>query len=135
MVLILKRGVEFIMNTTQRAKCLMKRWESFPTSPEDKVGELQEVFCNLNFLNGSETERSAVMLKYSETKYKTELEYPWDNYFSLDVSTLLRGKVALDLGCFSGGRGVAWFVRYKLEYLFGIDVKQEYIDLRSSLQP
>lgn len=116
------------MGSVQIARFLMKKGDAVPTSPEDEVGELQEIFRHAIFLNGSETEQKAIMLKSSQSSYKSELEYPWDHYFGVDLSPFLRGKVALDLGCFTGGRGVAWFERYKLDHLIGIDVKQTYID-------
>ena len=119
--------MKFRMNTAWIAKCLMKRWETFPTSPEVSVGELNEVFHHCIFLNGSKTEREAIMLKSSTSKYESELEYPWDHYFGIDLSPFLQGKMALDLGCFTGGRSVAWFERYSLDYIVGIDINQIYI--------
>jgi SAM-dependent methyltransferase len=116
------------MMNVQLAKSLMKKWEAFPPSPGDNAGELQEVFRHSIFVKGTEAERKAIMLASSESKYRTELDYPWDHYFGTDLAPYLQGKVALDLGCFTGGRGVAWFERYKLDFLTGIDVKQEFID-------
>lgn len=106
----------------------MKLRETFPVSPDDKIGELQEVFRHNIFLQASEIGKKEIMLKSSSAKYESELEYPWDHYFGLELSSLLRNKDILDLGCFNGGRGVAWFERYKLNKLFGIDVDQTYID-------
>ena len=116
------------MLNVQLAKSLMKRWEAFPPPPGEDAGEFQEVFRHAVFVNGTEAERKAIMLASSESKYRNELAYPWDHYFGRDLSSLLQGKVALDLGCFTGGRGAAWFERYKLGFLTGIDVKQEFID-------
>jgi hypothetical protein len=67
------------------------------------------------------------MLKSSNAKYASELEYPWDSYFDIDISPYLHNKMISDLGCFNGGRGVAWFEKYKLYKLFGIDVSQTFI--------
>lgn len=116
------------MDTTRIAKFVMKKWQTFPTSPEEEVGTLNEVFRHAIFLNGSEAERKTIMLKSSESKYMDELEYPWDNYFGVDLSPFLQGKIVLDLGCFTGGRSVAWAERYKLSCLIGVDVTQTYID-------
>src|ERR1700704_4630600 len=116
------------MMNVQLAKSLMKKWEAVPPSPGDDAGELQEVFRHSIFVNGTEAERKAIMLASSESKYRTELDYPWDHYFGTDLAPHLQGKVALDLGCFTGGRGVAWFERYELDHLTGIDVKREFID-------
>ncbi len=116
------------MMNVQLAKSLMKRWEAFPPPPGENAGEFQEVFRHAVFVKGTEAERKAIMLASSESKYRNELAYPWDHYFGIDLAPLLQSKVALDLGCFTGGRGAAWSERYKLGFLTGIDVKQEFID-------
>ncbi len=116
------------MNAIKIAKLLMKLRERIPSSPDNKLGELQEVFRHDIFLNASESKKKELMLKSSNSKYTSELAYPWDNYFGVDISPYLNSKVVLDLGCFNGGRGVAWFERYKLDKIFGIDVDQVYID-------
>jgi SAM-dependent methyltransferase len=116
------------MNAIKIAKLLMKLRERIPSSPDKTLGELQEIFCHNMFLKASESTKKELMLKSSNTKYVSELDYPWDNYFDRDISPYLNNKVILDLGCFNGGRGVAWFERYKLDKLFGIDVDQIYID-------
>lgn len=116
------------MTTVNLAKYLMKRWEVYPPSPDDAVGELQEVFQHTIFTKGTEAERKAIMYKSSESKYKSEKAYPWDIYFGIDLAPMLNGADALDLGCFTGGRGAAWYERYGLHHLVGIDVRQEYID-------
>lgn len=116
------------MNTIQIAKFFMKLLETHPVSPNDEIGGLQEVFQHKVFLDASETEKNEIMLKSSRYKYENELSYPWDNYFGLDLSPLLKNKVVLDLGCFSGGRSAAWYEKYGIDSIFGIDVDQIYID-------
>jgi ubiquinone/menaquinone biosynthesis C-methylase UbiE len=112
----------------QIAKNLMKMMESFPPSPENEVNGLQEVFNHEMFINGSVEERKAIMLKSSLYKYDEERAYPVEHYFGTDLSQYLYGKDLLDLGCFNGGRGIAWAERYQLGTLYGIDVDQVYID-------
>lgn len=116
------------MNSTRLAKFLMKLRETFPISPESAVGELQEIFRHDLFLKGSESKRKQIMLESSTAKYRGEIDYPWDAYFGTDLSQYLDKKVVLDLGCFSGGRGAAWFERYNLDKIVGIDIDQVYID-------
>ena len=116
------------MTRVQLAKSFMRLWEVEPASPERGVGELQEVFRHRVFLDGTEADRKAIMLESSRSKYQSELTYPWDHYFATDLTPLLGGKVALDLGCFTGGRSVAWFERYGLRFVHGIDVEPEYIE-------
>src|SRR5258706_12606848 len=96
------------MTTHLLAKALMKVFPVFPASPEENFGDLQEVFRHDSFLKADAQRRAALMLESSRCKYESEIAYPWDNYFGMDLRPLLAGKEALDLGCFTGGRGVAW---------------------------
>ena len=52
--------------------------------------------------------------------YQDEFEYPIDNYFGFALP--LAGLDVLDLGCYCGGRGVAWAERYKVRSLSGTDI-------------
>ncbi|MFH0777805.1 MAG: methyltransferase domain-containing protein [Candidatus Eisenbacteria bacterium] len=115
------------MPATRLAKLVMRAFERHPHFSEDDVGESSEVFNHDTFLRGSDSTRQSIMLKSSENKYKSEMSYPWDNYFGVDLSPFLLGKVALDLGCFTGGRSAAWFERYKLQHITGIDVSEVFI--------
>jgi SAM-dependent methyltransferase len=116
------------MDTIQIAKFFMKLWEVHPISPDKEIGGLQEVFQHPKFLDASESEKKEIMFRSACFKYENELNYPWDNYFGLDLAPLLNNKVVLDLGCFNGGRSTAWHERYDLDCLSGIDVDQIYID-------
>jgi len=116
------------MNSIHIAKLLMKLREKYPVTPENNFGELQEIFRHDLFLKASESTKRELMLKSSNAKYASEIDYPWDNYFNIDISPYLNNKIVLDLGCFNGGRGVAWFERYKFDKLFGIDIDQAFID-------
>ena len=116
------------MLSTGMAKFMMKMFEARPTFSEKNVGDLSEVFSHEAFVSAGESKQKAIMLKSSESKYKGELQYPWDNYFGFNLSPMLADKVVLDLGCFTGGRSVAWFEKYKMRKIYGIDVDQIYID-------
>lgn len=107
---------------------MMRMFERFPQFSEDEVGELSEVFNHKSFLEGDEAQRKSIMLKSSESKYKGEIQYPWDNYFGFNLKPLLQGKTVLDIGCLTGGRSVAWFEKYELQQISGIDIKDEYIE-------
>ena len=115
------------MITVQLAKQLMQLREVFPLPTGDQIGELQEVFNHPRFTRGSEEERYAIMRDSAAAKYRSEMDYPWDHYFGMDLTPWLKGKRALDLGCFTGGRGVAWAERYGLEHLIGVDVAEPFI--------
>ena len=115
------------MNTTIFAKKIMKLVERRPVFSDDDVGELNEIFNHRVFLDADEDKRKSIMLSSSQSKYQSELDYPWDHYFGFDLKPLLEGKSALDLGCFTGGRSIAWLERYGLGAISGIDIKDEYI--------
>jgi len=116
------------MNTIALARFLMTRFEAAPVSPDVDVGRLQEVFRHPIFLDASPDDRRRLMLQSSDSSYRDELAYPWDNYFNTELTPLLEGADALDLGCFNGGRSVAWWERYRFGHLSGVDVAQAYID-------
>lgn len=112
--------------TTKLAKAVMKLREVTPDPAS--TGGLQEVFNLRSFLEASQAARNQIMLQSSQWKYREELEYPWDAYFDVDIAPLLVGKSVLDMGCFNGGRGAAWYERYKLSQITGIDVDGVYIE-------
>jgi len=72
--------------------------------------------------------RERLMLDSAQAKWQSERDYPWDNYFQMDLRSWLRGRAMLDLGCFNGGRSVAWAQRYRVASLAGVDVDPVYID-------
>jgi SAM-dependent methyltransferase len=116
------------MNAVALARFLMTRFEAAPISPDIDIGRLQEVFRHPSFLDASADERRRIMLRSSESSYRDELEYPLDNYFGTDLSRFVGGAAALDLGCFNGGRSVAWSKRYRFAHLSGVDVAHVYVD-------
>lgn len=116
------------MNTVDIAKFVMKTFQSFPTFDKEKVGVLSEVFQHSAFLNGTAEQQKEIMLKSSQSKYDDEFDFPFDKYFGFELLPILNNKTVLDLGCFTGGRSAAWFERYKLKQLSGIDISQIYID-------
>ena len=115
------------MNNVHIAKSLMKIYERHPQFSEDKVGELSEIFNHKSFLNAPKSKQMEMMLKSSESKYKSEIQYPWDHYFGFSLKPLLEGKTALDYGCFTGGRSIAWYEQYSLNKILGIDINEIYI--------
>jgi SAM-dependent methyltransferase len=115
------------MNSIFIAKLIMKMFETKPCFSDTQIGVLTEVFNHKTFLHADDSKKKSIMLKSSKSKYENELQYPWDNYFGFNLKPFLQGKVALDLGCFTGGRSVAWFENYGLRQISGVDIKEVYI--------
>jgi SAM-dependent methyltransferase len=109
------------------AKYLMKSAEVKPSVDGENVWEMQEIFHHPIFVNGSDAEKKEIMRRCSLAKYKDELTYSWDHYFGIDLKPLLQGKTVLDLGCLTGGRGIAWAELYQTKHLIGVDVDETYI--------
>ena len=116
------------MISTRLAKLAIQARETEPVFSMDSVGTLQEVFNREEFVHGSGADKQRIMLASAQCKYRSETEYPWDSYFGFGLAPLLAGKKALDLGCFTGGRTIAWLERYKLLHITGIDVKEVFIE-------
>ena len=110
------------------ARFWMTRFESFPQFDKDKVGLLQEVFNHPEFSDGTIEQQKQIMFKSSKSKYDNELNFPIDKYFGFNLLPYLKDKKVLDLGCLVGGRTVAWYQRYEIKHICGIDVNQVYID-------
>lgn len=111
----------------ETAKRALKLRERRPEFSPQHVGELSEVFNHPAFLQAPADEQEALMLASAAAKYESEIAYPWDHYFATDLRPLLRGIDALDLGSFTGGRAVAWYERYGLTSIAGVDVRREFV--------
>ena len=109
------------------AKQLMQVAERRPPDPRENVDGLSEVFRHPLFTHGSAKARERIMRQSSATRYDDEMAYPWENYFGRPVGGWVQGDV-LDLGCFTGGRAVAWWERYRPSSMAGMDVDEVFIE-------
>lgn len=107
-------------------KRMMKACERMPRADDY---HLNEIFRHRSFTEGNEREREAIMFKSSERAYQDESRrHTFESYFQFDFPQFLQGQSALDLGCFTGGRAVAWAERWQLSKVFGIDTREVYIN-------
>jgi SAM-dependent methyltransferase len=109
------------------AKRIMRLKQAYPPDPQDAVGGLSEVFSHPLFTRGSEADRERIMRLSAESRYEDVKAFPWDNYFGKSVRPWVTGD-ALDLGCFTGGRAVAWAERYEPRSISGVDVDEPFIE-------
>ena len=104
-------------------KFLMK---AFPNFPSENDFENWEVFNHDNYLKSSEENKKEIRRATCLARYNIEKEkkYSWmENYFFYDLSSSqLENKTLLDVGCFTGGRLLAWSENYKLKKSYGIDI-------------
>jgi SAM-dependent methyltransferase len=113
--------------TIRTAKRIMRLAQADPPDPRHAVGELSEVFQHPLFTEGSQVDRERIMRLSSQSRYEDEKAFPWDNYFGQSVKPWVTGD-ALDLGCFTGGRAVAWAERYQPRSIAGVDVDEIFIE-------
>jgi ubiquinone/menaquinone biosynthesis C-methylase UbiE len=106
-------------------KILMKALERKPIHGDYR---LNEVFRDRPFIEGGDKEREEIMFRSSECVYHDESRlHSFESFFKYDFSGSLKGKIALDLGCFTGGRAVVWAERWQLGQIFGIDTQDVFI--------
>ena len=106
----------------------MRWFPSEPPEPPAVIAGMNEVFRHPSFTAASDSDRRRIMIASAQGIYDDEVRYPWDNYFGRDLTPLLAGKHALDLGCFTGGRAIAWFQRYGLASISGVDTADVFIE-------
>jgi SAM-dependent methyltransferase len=109
--------------TTIAIKKIMKL---FPAYPDINDYDLWEIFNHNNYLSGNDQYKKEIRYKSSQAAYEIEKnpKYQWlEKYFlpSVEVSDL-EGARLLDLGCFTGGRLIAYIEKYNLAYGCGIDI-------------
>ena len=90
------------------ARSYMERFPVSPPDPRVEIGGLQEVFRHAAYVDGDKDLRRAWRAASSRSRYEDERAFPWDLYFEVDPKKWLSGGRALDVGCFTGGRAVAW---------------------------
>ena len=106
------------------AKAIMKAFPNAPVDPRDAPSGFREVFDHPMYLDADADRQAEIRRSVSQTAFDDELDYPWDIYYGdRDLRPQLRGADVLDLGSFCGGRGMAWFERYQLKSIAGIDIE------------
>ena len=95
----------------------------FPAFPEASQLSLSEIFKHKSFIGAGENNKRKIMLNSAQWRFDYEREHPFEEaYFKkLDLKDLLQDKIVLDLGCFTGGRSVAWTKRYNVKAMYGVD--------------
>jgi ubiquinone/menaquinone biosynthesis C-methylase UbiE len=100
--------------------------KSFPAFPKSDDPHLWEVFKTDRYLKGSSEVQRDMRHSSSSANFQLEQDVSTSwlaKYFCPRINPdELKGKVLLDLGCFTGGRLCSWFETYQLEKGIGIDI-------------
>ena len=100
--------------------------QTFPNFPSENDFENWEVFNHEIYLKSNEEKKKEIRRATCLARYNIDKEkkYSWmENYFFSDLNIeQLENKTLLDLGCFTGGRLLAWSENYKLKKSCGIDI-------------
>ncbi len=102
----------------------------FPAVPQALDLSLNEVFMHKNFTDADEDTKKKLMLRSAQWRYDYEKKYKFEKmYFKkVNIKKLLKNKIVLDLGCFTGGRTAVWAKRYDIKTIYGIDIDSVYIE-------
>ncbi|MCZ7618471.1 MAG: class I SAM-dependent methyltransferase [Myxococcota bacterium] len=100
-----------------------KRWAVQP-KPDP---HWQETFEHHTYVRGTEEERLELRRLAAELRYETAFEFV-DAFFEGDLQPYVGKDRLLDLGCFSGGKTVAYQERFGVREAWGIDVREVYIE-------
>ena len=115
------------------AKLLMRLRQSPPPTPQD-FG-LNEIFRHESYLDAGPNEQREFRTRSSLFRYDDELAKPFfktyfDGYRTRsgdDFRSQMTGKIVMDFGCFTGGRGVRWAEQYGIQRICGTDINPIYI--------
>lgn len=112
---------------TQLSKLICKSlMKCFPSFPKLDDPHLWEVFKTGHYLKGSAEVQRGMRHSSSLASYQFEQDVSTSwlaKYFSTRINpSELKGKVLLDLGCFTGGRLCSWVETYQLERGIGVDI-------------
>jgi SAM-dependent methyltransferase len=105
-----------------RARLLRALMRLGATEPRPDDLSLGEIFQHPRFAGAGAEERRTWLVAAARFRRADEEAHPFDRYFGQDLSPWLAGQRVLDLGCFVGGRSLAWLDRYRLAGLVGADV-------------
>ena len=101
----------------------MKMFQTFPSETNFENWEVfnHEIYLKNNESKKKDIRRSTCLARYNIEKDK---KFSWmENYFLSNLKPeLLKDKILLDLGSFTGGRLSAWFENYELKKVYGIDI-------------
>ena len=104
-------------------KYLMKMFPNFPS--EDNYDNW-EIFNHDNYLKSSDENKKKIRRLSCKGRYDIEkdIKFSWmENYFLKHIGQdKLENKVLLDIGCFTGGRLLAWAENYKIKKSYGLDI-------------
>ena len=104
-------------------KYLMKMFPNFPS--EDNYDNW-EIFNHDNYLKSNDEDKKKIRRLSCKGRYDIEkdIKFSWmENYFLKHIGQdKLENKVLLDIGCFTGGRLLAWAESYKIKKSYGLDI-------------
>ncbi|MBW3654760.1 MAG: class I SAM-dependent methyltransferase [Gemmatimonadetes bacterium] len=107
------------------AKRTMRLMERHPAESDLA---LAQVFRTERFRNAAPEERLAIMEASSRYREEYEDVLPFERHFDRDLRPYIEGKRMLDLGCFTGGRSVAWHKRFGARKTYGVDIDPVFVE-------
>lgn len=97
----------------------------------EKGADFRELFDHPDYVKLSPEARQEIGQRWAAALYEQEKKRPlFEEYFhGLDLSAIFKKSTMLDIGCYIGGKTVAWGERYGATAVHGIDIEQKFIDV------
>lgn len=114
-----------IFNSVRLAEWAMRLMERVPSESDLAMAQF---FNTDQFRNATSEDRIAMLRASSRFRDDYERVLPFERHFRVSLNPYIRGKVMLDLGCFTGGRTVSWHRRYGASKSIGIDIDPLFIE-------
>lgn len=101
----------------------------FPSEPiYDKTGTKSETINHNDFKQATEKEKNKILYEMAKKHYEDGLLKPFNFFFpGYSFEELFKDKTVLDLGCFCGGKAVAFAEKWNVKNMYGIDVNKYFI--------
>lgn len=114
------------LEKNMRKEICKKIMKLYPAYPEKNNPHLWEIFKTDEYLKSTEEQQEKIRYLSAKASYdyeQNEIDSWLCKYFFPRISgNDLSGKVVLDLGCFTGGRLIAWSQKYQLAEGIGLDI-------------
>lgn len=112
------------MLSVKLAKRALRLAERFPQKSDLALAQVFELDT---FKQASSEQQHKIMRASARFRDEHERALPFERHFSHPLRPYLEGKDVLDLGCFTGGRTIAWHKKYNVARSYGVDVDPVFI--------
>ena len=105
------------------------REQELGDSIDSNGGAFRELFDHPDYLRAEPERQREIGLGWAQQLYDAEVTSPLDTTFGVDLREFCRGRRALDLGCYIGGRTARWIEKYESSEICGLDIDTRFLEI------